>query len=97
MIGEFLEHGETRFVLAIDQVFEMRQFKPGTDVPGERHFGDGNQNSAIGHVMRRSDQPLIDQLADEFAVTAFGVEVDCGRRPILAAMDFAQPYRLAHH
>jgi hypothetical protein len=60
-----------------------------------RHFSERDEEPAIGNIVGRGQQAVVDQTADEFAVAAFGGEVDRRRRALFPLADVAQIERLA--
>ena len=67
----------------------------GTDVAGQRHFGQRDQQPAVGEIVARVDAAVFDQLAHECAVLLLRREIDRRRGALFAAFDLAQIDRLA--
>ena len=67
----------------------------GADAGRHRHFGERDQEPAVGDIMHRGGDALDDQRADEIAGHALGRKIDRRRRALLALADFAQVERLA--
>src|SRR5690606_27284594 len=65
------------------------------DVRLQGHFGERDRDTAVGDVVAGGDPACIDARADEIARALLGPEVNGGRRTFLAAVDLAQPDRLA--
>ncbi len=63
--------------------------------PRERHLRERDREPAVGDVVAGSNQPRLDRLADIGAGAPLGHQVDRRRRAVLAAVDLAQPQRLA--
>ncbi len=59
------------------------------DAAGHGHLCQGHQQAAVRDVVHGRDLAFRDQLADEFAVGALGLEVDRRRRAVLEAVDLA--------
>src|SRR5204863_9411492 len=62
---------------------------------GQRHFGQSDEQPAVGNVVDRRDQTGGDRLAHRFAMAALGGEVDRRRRAVFPAGELAEPERLA--
>src|SRR5690606_33273022 len=65
------------------------------DIRPERHFGERDGDAAIRHVVAGRDPALVDRMADEVTGALFRLQVHRRRRAFLAAVNLAQPDRLA--
>ena len=63
--------------------------------PLQRHFGDRDQQAAIGDVMHRIDPAGFDQAAHEIAMSSFQRQIDRRRGAFFLAFDLAQVDGLA--
>src|SRR5262249_30208145 len=78
-----------------DRVWRALLADKSADIPGQCHFGNPNQHTAIGHVMHRVGQSTRDQGPREVAMLAFRRRIDRRRGALLLAFDLAQIDRLA--
>ena len=86
---------KTRLILAKGRGGIVNVFKDAAATTGERHFGQRDQQTAIGHIMYSVHRAVLNKLTHIFGMGPFFGEVDGRRRAVFTAMQFAQPYGLA--
>ena len=82
---------KTRLILAKGRGGITDVGKDAAAAAGERHFGQRDQQAAIGHIMHRVHHAVMNKLTHICGMGPFLGEVDRRRRAVFAAMQFTQP------
>src|SRR3546814_15574967 len=64
-------------------------------MPGDGHFGNRDEQAAVGNVVNRRHLPFRNKTANEVAIRLFLGEIHRWGRTVFTAMQFSQPERLA--
>src|SRR3546814_15276054 len=84
-----------RLILAKGGEGVSDSFQCRANVPCERHFGNCDEQAAVGNVVNRRHLPFRNKTADAVAIRLFPGEINRWGRTVFTAMQFSQPARLA--